>query len=124
MFVTAYNRTETPAIIDDNGRVLGGFEWGPVGVAQQRAQDAVNRGALVIVDVDAPNLSSAEANAASDATAALEERAQAFDALDQDDYDAAVEAAGLAEAAIAAGLMAVGDETYELALSTVPVPGS
>lgn len=111
MFVTAFNRTQTPVIIDDAGRVLGGLEWGTVAVTQSRTQDAVARGALVLVDITNPSTTASPVNDADARTAAAETRVQAAQHLSEAELDDALDAAGAAD-------------LYELALSTVSLPGS
>lgn len=83
MFVTAYNPTDGPVLIDDAGRVLGGGEFGPVDTTEQPTKDALEDGRLVRPDSEPGRGASDEAIAAAQRAKLLEERAQAFRALDK-----------------------------------------
>lgn len=47
---TAYNPTDVPVVIDDDGRVAAGREWSPVLASHELVKAAVERGGLVFVD--------------------------------------------------------------------------
>lgn len=46
----AYNTSDSPLLIDDEGHVLGGREWGAVNDKLDQARDAVRAGTLRFVD--------------------------------------------------------------------------
>lgn len=47
---TAYNTTDRPVVIDDDGRIAAGGEWTPVLASHDLVRAAVDRGDLVFVD--------------------------------------------------------------------------
>lgn len=72
----AYNTTDRPVPIDDDGRIAPGGEWTPVLAAAEQVRDAIAAGVLVLVDEpDDLDGIHPDARAAIDATAALNEAA-------------------------------------------------
>lgn len=53
MYITAFNTTDRPVVIDDEGRTLGGQSWGPVLTTADQVKEALAAGALVKVTADA-----------------------------------------------------------------------
>jgi hypothetical protein len=47
---TVYNPTDSPVVIDDEGRIAAGREWTPVLASHELVRAAVDRAALVFVD--------------------------------------------------------------------------
>ena len=60
MFQVAYNPTDSPVVVDAEGRTIGGREWGPADDAVDEVTQALGADQLVWVDPDA----GPEANAA------------------------------------------------------------
>jgi hypothetical protein len=50
MFRPAFNGTDQPLVIDDDGRTLGGNEWGAVDADTDRVKTHVEAGSLIVVD--------------------------------------------------------------------------
>lgn len=73
VYKTAFNTTDSPVVIDDEGHVLGGNEWGTVETTDDAVKAALDSGDLVLVDAtsDAPDLD----NRARDAIVKTEELA-------------------------------------------------
>lgn len=73
MYITAFNTTDRPVVIDGDGRTLPGQSWGPVLTTADPVKVALDSGALVKVtaDVKADDLNP-EAREALEATARLE----------------------------------------------------
>jgi hypothetical protein len=75
---SAYNTTDSPVVIDDEGHTLGGREHGVVDVNDPHVVVALERGALLLrEDLDAP------------APTVLDEPEQGEPELDQDGDEAA-----------------------------------
>lgn len=74
MFRTAYNPTDAPVVIDDEGRTLEGLAWGPVRSTAEEVRGALERGTLVLLDTDTDTAGELDPQAreALDATAELE----------------------------------------------------
>ena len=79
-YVTAYNTTDRPVLIDDEGRTLGGGEWGPVLTTEEPARMALDAGTLVKV-AEPKNLDDVtpEARSAFERTSELEEARKSGD---------------------------------------------
>lgn len=72
MFRPAHNATDSPVLIDDRGRQLGGREWGPVDTTLDEVRAAEARRTLVVFD---------PAKIGPDAIDAARDAAKAADAL-------------------------------------------
>jgi len=100
---TVYNPLDVPVAIDDDGRTLGGREYGTVlvtGKPGEAAADAIERGSLVVVERPAADVEvGVDAREAFDATDALnaadtpEELAEVADAVEATPTTAAKRAA-------------------------------
>lgn len=96
MYRPATNVTDSPVLIDDRGRQLGGREWGPVDTTADEVKAAVDLGALVIVDpANITKDTLAEARQARDDAAELQARHEALTALDADTTRELAETAGI-----------------------------
>lgn len=83
-YVVAYNATDRPVTIDDEGRVLGGHEWGPVNRAAGPAKAALDAERLVELDKPRGDLPP-DVQAAIQAATELDQRATAFGRLTADE---------------------------------------
>lgn len=81
-YVPAYNPTDTPVAADDEGRTIGGQQWGTAHRSSTAGKAALDAGRLIELGElgDSP---SAEVRAAVDQAARLNERHEAFARLDK-----------------------------------------
>lgn len=96
-FVPAQNVTAGPIVIDDEGRTLGGGEWGPVDRHDPHAQQAIGDARIAIhpdLDPDAADLDAAAVDAY-DAAQVLEERRVHLTNLDVDQLRTLAASGGL-----------------------------
>lgn len=77
-----YNTTDAPVIADDEGRVIGGGEWGAVDTTADTVKRALDRGDLVTVEVN--DQSHADARAARDRAEELTSRSSKLGNLGKD----------------------------------------
>lgn len=47
---TAFNTTDRPLVVDDEGRVVPGLDWGTVSTTNDRVTSLLDQGLLVLVD--------------------------------------------------------------------------
>ncbi len=86
-----YNTTDTIAVVDDDGRTIGGREWGSADIKDQAAKRLLNTGDLVLADEESAR------NANLPVVAALDKRRERADQarrLNTEQLREAVEAAG------------------------------
>ena len=50
VYKTAFNTTDSPVVIDDEGHILGGHEWGTVETTADAVKSGLDSGRLVLVD--------------------------------------------------------------------------
>ena len=85
MYKTAYNTTDTPLVVDDDGRVLPARSFGTVQSTAEQVKSAVERGEVVFHDRPSKNVAiSPEAKAAFDETDRVADRAAKFDGFERD----------------------------------------
>lgn len=87
MYRTAYNPTASPVVVDDEGRIIGGREWGTYDTTEQAAKDALGRRDLIATD-DPEGEPAADSNptamAAIQRTANIRERGEEVKGLDRE----------------------------------------
>lgn len=95
MFVPAQNVSDSQVVVDDEGRTLGGGEWGAVDRHDEIAQVAIGDSRIAIFPdlTDAPDLDPAARDALAE-TAVLEARRIKLANLDGDQLAALATAAG------------------------------
>lgn len=72
-YVTAYNPGDSPVVVDDDGRTVGGREWSPVLTTEDRVKEAFADGRLVKVNPpEGDDTLTPEARTAFEATEELE----------------------------------------------------
>ena len=59
----AANTSDSPVLVTDDGRILGGGEYGPADTTSTAAQDALQRGVLVYPDPPRKNAGTPAAQA-------------------------------------------------------------
>lgn len=86
MLKTAFNGSDSPVVVDDEGHQIGGGEWGTADSTHDGVKAAVDLGTLVWVDVD-PEAEGVnpDAKAAGARTTDLKERTDKFGELDADE---------------------------------------
>lgn len=47
---TAFNTDTNPLVVDREGRIIGGNDWGTVDDSEQRGQELLEAGVLIIID--------------------------------------------------------------------------
>lgn len=101
MYATAKNTSAAPLVIDEDGRTIGGGEWGTVDTTSTTVRAAVDAGSIVVRrDLDSgdvPDDADPALRAAVETTATIRGRAETFAALDRDTLE---------ELALDAGLLA------------------
>lgn len=93
--VTVFNTTDRPVMLDDEGREVGGHDWGTADTTQQPAKDALGSGSIVKADIPSGGDVNPLAREAADRTARLTDRLAAFGGLGSDELDALGATAGL-----------------------------
>jgi hypothetical protein len=94
----AYNVLDRPVVVDDEGRTLGGGEWGVVESTSDAGRGALARGDVVLVDDDLDTEgTNRDALAAVEQARTLRERAEQFGALDKDRLEEFARDEGLLE---------------------------
>lgn len=84
MFTLAYNPTDSQVVIDAQGRILGGREWGAVDTTADETKAALESGSLHIFRDVSPDEGNASAvNKALDQVAEVNRRAQVAEGLDK-----------------------------------------
>lgn len=83
MYVTVFNPGQTPVVLDDRGRTLGGGEWGTSRTTDQLTSQGLISGALVEAQGGDGNDLSSGAAAAFELTAKYTERAAQIADLDK-----------------------------------------
>lgn len=78
MYQTAYNSTDRPIVIDDDGRQLAGHEFGPVDVDQVTVKEGIASEAVILQDDKALSAASSsdQAKEAAQLTASYNSQAQ------------------------------------------------
>lgn len=95
---TAYNPSDDPLVVDTEGRVIGGREWGTYDTTDEVAKSLLASGALVPVERPEGNVDlNPDAVAAFDRTAEIEARADEVRSLDKDTLLEAAQDAGLVQ---------------------------
>lgn len=118
MYRLAYNPTDAPMLIDAAGRTLGGGEWGPVSSTADEVKAALEADTLVYVDLADDAEASVPAAAARTRVAELNERTEAFGALDKPELEQLAAELEPADGANKAQLVEL------LAYSSVALPAS
>lgn len=83
-FVTVYNTTDRPVLLDAEGREVGGREWGTAETTQDGAKVALASGSLILADVPEVGDVNPLAAAAAARTARLSDRRDTLGGLDPD----------------------------------------
>lgn len=95
MYSTAYNRTESPIVVDEDGRTLGGGEWGTVDTTGELVKAAQAAGWVVVFpDLEATADTAPDAREAIEQTKAIRDRSEAYGDLETDELEAIVAKAG------------------------------
>lgn len=97
MYRTAYNTTESPVVVSDDGRVIGGLDWGTVETTDEYARQALAANLLTVQDEpdeDQKASMNPRALEAHERTAEIRERAEAAKNLDKDTLMDVAEDAG------------------------------
>lgn len=87
MFATAFNTTDAPVVVDDEGRTIEGRSWGTIETTTDAAKAAADEGTLQVYPDkldDAPG-QNPDAVDAYHRTAAVQSRARAYSELDTDE---------------------------------------
>lgn len=92
-----YNTTDSPLVVDEEGRVIGGHDWGAVQMGDQLADSLLEERTLVLVDVDLTEVSNERAVAAASFVDMLNERAAATKTLPKTRLRTAAREAGIVE---------------------------
>lgn len=95
MYSTAFNRTESPIVVDEDGRTIGGGEWGTVDTTAELVKANQAAGWLIVFpELEAVEDTAREAREAIEQTASIRERAEAFGSLETEELEAIARDAG------------------------------
>lgn len=94
---TAYNPSDDPLVVDTEGRVIGGREWGTYDTTDEVAKALVAEGRLVPVEKPGHTDLNPDAAAAFERTEVIENRVEQVRSLDKDTLQEAAVEAGLVE---------------------------
>lgn len=83
---SAYNATDRPVVVDDEGHIIAGGEWGVADAASEASRSAEGRNELVyLADDDLADGADSGARASLERARLLEGRFEAFSAVDKDE---------------------------------------
>lgn len=92
VYRTGYNPTDTPVVVDDEGRTIGGREWGTYQTTEDAAQAALSDGRLLEVEVPDEAGVNPLATAAHERTQVVQDRVEQVKPMDKPTLrDAAIE---------------------------------
>lgn len=74
MYVTAYNPTDGPVVVTDQGHTIGGRSWGTLDTTSDAGRRALELGD--VLEVEAESSDNADVSAALERTKAVSERAE------------------------------------------------
>lgn len=100
MYRTGYNPTTSPVVVDDEGRTIGGRDWGTYDSTERAANDALDRRDLIAVrdpdpSTEMPPGVNPRALRAFERTKVVRERKEKAAKVDKDKIRETVEDAGL-----------------------------
>lgn len=120
-YKTVYNASDAALTVDEEGRVIGGREWGTVNTTDSVSKGHLDNGTLVVVEKpESDEGQNPDAVSAFARTAEIEDRADKVADLDKDSLRETAEKAGLLPEGSKVGVRALREQVAENTNVNVP----